>query len=157
MYVVGKVPHQDVRHAYSMIATPAMRQGVHRDRRLRRPWVCRPTPNPVRAGAAWVPRNAGKWATRRRRSSDRSGKLRVGYEGVRPRGLGRFALAILMLFVLSQMTIPVFMAVGTRAGLWGVLAAMSAAGLGLALVFSAIYDGPRPLARLLVHVHINRE
>ncbi len=69
---------------------------------------------------------------------------------MRPRGSGRFALAILVLLLLSQLAVPVFMAVGTRAGGWGAVAVLPVAGLSLALVFTAIYDGPGAVARLLV-------
>ncbi len=69
---------------------------------------------------------------------------------MRPRGSARFALAIVLLLALYQLSVPVFVAIGTRAGGWAVVAALPVAGFGFALVFTAIYDGPRVLAGLAV-------
>ncbi len=64
-------------------------------------------------------------------------------------GTGRFALAVVVLLVLYQLSVPVFMAIGTRAGGGWVVAALPVAGFGFALVLTAIVDGPRALARLV--------
>ncbi len=69
---------------------------------------------------------------------------------MRPRGTARFALAIVPLLALYQLSVPVFVAIGTRAGGWAVVAALPVAGFGFAVIFTAIYDGPRALARLVV-------
>ncbi|MDQ6836774.1 MAG: hypothetical protein M3137_00130 [Actinomycetota bacterium] len=69
---------------------------------------------------------------------------------MRPRGTARFALAIVLLLTLYQLSVPVFMAIGTRAGGWAVVAAVPVVGFGFAVIFTAVYDGPHALARLVV-------
>lgn len=64
-----------------------------------------------------------------------------------PRRTARFALAIVVLLTLYQLSIPVFMAIGTQAGGWAVVVALPVVGFGFAIIFTAIYDGPRALAR----------
>ena len=65
------------------------------------------------------------------------------------RGTGRFALAFAVVVLLAQVGLPTVMAVGSRGGGAGVVAALFFAGFVLALLFTAIYDGPRSLAGLL--------
>jgi hypothetical protein len=68
---------------------------------------------------------------------------------MRRRGTGRFALAFAVVVLLGQLGFSTVMAVGTRGGGAGVIAALVVAGFALALVFTAIYDGPRSLAGLV--------
>jgi hypothetical protein len=65
------------------------------------------------------------------------------------RGNGRFALAFAVVVVLAQVGFSTVMDVGSRGGGAGVIAALFVAGFALALLFTAIYDGPRSLAALL--------
>jgi hypothetical protein len=65
------------------------------------------------------------------------------------RGTGRFTLAFAVVAILGQLGFARLMSVGARGGGAGVVAALCIAGFGLALVFTAIYDGPRSLAGLL--------
>jgi hypothetical protein len=53
--------------------------------------------------------------------------------------------------LLGQLDFSVFMAIANRAGEWVAVAALPVAGFALALVFSAVYDGPLALSRLLLH------
>ena len=68
---------------------------------------------------------------------------------MRRRGTGRFALAFAVVSLLAQLGFSTIMAVGVRGGGAGVVAALFVAGFALALLFTAIYDGPRSLAGLL--------
>ena len=65
------------------------------------------------------------------------------------RGTARFALAFAIVGLLGQLGFSTLMALGTRGGGAGMVAALFVAGFALALVFTAIYDGPRSLAGLL--------
>ena len=65
------------------------------------------------------------------------------------RGAGRFALAFAVAALLGQLGFSSLMAVGARGGAIGIIVALFVAGFALALVFTAIYDGPRSLAGLL--------
>jgi hypothetical protein len=67
---------------------------------------------------------------------------------MRRRGNGRFALAFAVVVLLAQVGFPTVMGVGSRGGGAGVIAALFVAGFALALLFTAIYDGPRALAGL---------
>lgn len=68
---------------------------------------------------------------------------------MRRRGTGRFALAVAVVSVLAQLGFSRIMAAGTRGGGAGVAAALTVAGFAVALLFTAIYDGPRSLPGLL--------
>ena len=68
---------------------------------------------------------------------------------MRRRGTGRFALAFAVVSLLAQVGFSTIMAVGTKAGGAGLIVALVVAGFALALLFTAIYDGPRSLAGLL--------
>ena len=68
---------------------------------------------------------------------------------MRRRGTGRFAVAFAVVAVLGQLGFPRVMALGARGGGAGVIAALAVLGFALALVFTAIHDGPRSLAGLL--------
>lgn len=68
---------------------------------------------------------------------------------MRRRGTGRFAVAFAVVALVAQLGFSTVMAVGARGGGAGVVAALFVAGFGLALVFTAIYNGPRALAGLL--------
>lgn len=65
------------------------------------------------------------------------------------RGTGRFTLAFTVVVLLGQLGFSTLMALGARAGGAGMVAALVGAGFALALIFTAIYDGPRSLAGLL--------
>lgn len=59
-------------------------------------------------------------------------------------------LALLVSFVAYELSFSKAMAAGGAAlGGWGLVAAIVVLGFGLALVFTAIYDGPVALGRLL--------
>ena len=64
-------------------------------------------------------------------------------------GTGRFALAFAVVAVLAQLGFSPIMAVGAKGGGAGIVAVLFAAGFALALLFTAIYDGPKSLAGLL--------
>lgn len=68
---------------------------------------------------------------------------------MRRRGTGRFALAFAVVVLLTQAGFSTVMEVGSRTGGAGVIAALFVAGFLLALLFTAIFDGPRSLAGLL--------
>ena len=68
---------------------------------------------------------------------------------MRRRGTGRFTLAVAVVILLGQLGFSGLMSLGARGGGAGVVAALVAAGFALALIFTAIYDGPRSLASLL--------
>jgi hypothetical protein len=68
---------------------------------------------------------------------------------MRRRGNGRVALAFAVVVLLAQVGFSTVMAVGSRGGGAGVVAALIVAGFALALLFTAVYDGPRSLAGLL--------
>jgi hypothetical protein len=68
---------------------------------------------------------------------------------MRRRGTVRFTLAFAVVVLLGQVGFSRLMALGARGGGAGVVAALVAAGFALALIFTAIYDGPRSLAGLL--------
>ena len=68
---------------------------------------------------------------------------------MRRRGTGRFALAFAVVALVAQLGFSTVMAVGARGGGAGVVVALFGAGFALALLFSAIYDGPKSLAGLL--------
>lgn len=67
---------------------------------------------------------------------------------MRRRGTGRFALAFAVVAVLAQVGFSRLMALGVRGGWAGVVVALVVAGFALAVIFTAIYDGPRSLAGL---------
>ena len=68
---------------------------------------------------------------------------------MRRRGTGRFALAFAVVALLAQLGFARLMALGAKGGGAGVIAALFVAGFAVALLFTAIYDGPRSLAGLL--------
>ena len=68
---------------------------------------------------------------------------------MRRRGTGRFALAFAVVALLAQLGFSTVMAVGARGGGAGVVVALFVAGFVVALLFTAIYDGPRSLAGLV--------
>jgi Na+/H+ antiporter NhaC len=68
---------------------------------------------------------------------------------MRRRGTGRFALAVAVVAVLAQVGFSRVMALGVYGGWAGVIVALVFAGFALALIFTAIYDGPRSVAGLL--------
>lgn len=68
---------------------------------------------------------------------------------MRRRGTGRFALALAVVVLLGQLGFSTVMAIGTRGGGAGVIVALVVAGFALALIFTAIYDGPRSLAGVM--------
>lgn len=61
-------------------------------------------------------------------------------------GTGRFTVAFAFVAILGQLGFARLMAIGARGGGAGIVAALCIAGFGLALVFTAIYDGTRSLA-----------
>lgn len=67
---------------------------------------------------------------------------------MRRRGTGRFVLAFAVVAVLAQLGFSRLMALGMWGGVAGVIAALLVAGFALALLFTAIYDGPRSLPGL---------
>ena len=68
---------------------------------------------------------------------------------MRPGGTGRFALAFAVVTLLAQLGFSTIMAVGAKGGGAGIVAVLFAGGFALALLFTAIYDGPKALAGLL--------
>ena len=69
---------------------------------------------------------------------------------VRRRGTARFVLALVVSFAVYELTFSRAMEVGHATfGGWGLAAAVLILGFGIALLFTAIYDGPRALGRLL--------
>jgi len=68
---------------------------------------------------------------------------------MRRRGSGRFAVAVAVVALLLQAGFSRLMALGVRGGWAGVIVALFVAGFAVAVIFTAIYDGPRSLARLL--------
>lgn len=61
----------------------------------------------------------------------------------------RFAFALCASAALVQLTIAWLIATGLRGGPAGVFAALAFGGFAVAIVFTAIYDGPRGLWRLV--------
>jgi hypothetical protein len=68
---------------------------------------------------------------------------------MRRRGTWRFAVAFAVVVLLAQVGFSTVMEVGSRGGGAGVIAALFVAGFALALLFTAIYDGPRALAGMV--------
>ena len=68
---------------------------------------------------------------------------------MRPRSPLRFGAAFAVVLALYQLTFPALMSAGSRAGAWGIATVLVLAGFGLAVVFTAVYDGPRALGQLL--------
>jgi hypothetical protein len=68
---------------------------------------------------------------------------------MRRRGSGRFALALTFVIVLAQLGFPKVVTLGAHGGVAGAAGTLVVAGFALALIFTAIYDGPRSLARVL--------
>ena len=69
---------------------------------------------------------------------------------MRRRGTARYGLALFVAFVAYDLGFAKAMAVGNAAlGGWGLVAAVVVLGFALALLFTAIYDGPLALGRLL--------
>jgi hypothetical protein len=70
--------------------------------------------------------------------------------GVRRRGTARFVFALIVSYVLFDVSFSRSLELGHAAlGGWGLVAAVVSLGFGMALVFTAIYDGPVVLGRLL--------
>jgi hypothetical protein len=68
---------------------------------------------------------------------------------VRRRGTARFVLAIVASFVIYDLGFSRVMEVGYAAlGGWGLVTAVCVLGFGMALLFTAIYDGPVALGRM---------
>jgi hypothetical protein len=69
---------------------------------------------------------------------------------VRRRGTARFVLALMASYVFYERSFSRSLELGHAAlGGWGLVAAVVLLGFGMALVFTAIYDGPAALGRLL--------
>lgn len=64
---------------------------------------------------------------------------------MRPGGTARFALAFAVAAILGELVLSDVLTVGSRFGLLGVVAVLVLAGFGLALLFTAMYEGPRAL------------
>jgi hypothetical protein len=70
---------------------------------------------------------------------------------VRRRGTARFGLAVVAMFAVYEGTLAPTLRLGYAAlGGWGLVAAVVVLGFGLALLFTAIYDGPVAVGRLLI-------
>ena len=79
---------------------------------------------------------------------------------MRRRGTARFVISLVVSYVIYDLSFSKSIEVGHAAlGGWGLVAAVVLLGFGIALVFTAIYDGPVALARLVTRhhdaVHIN--
>ena len=76
--------------------------------------------------------------------------VRAYHQSVRRRGTGRFVLAIVVSFAVYDRGFAPALKLGhdTLGGV-GLLAAVIVLGFGLALLFTAIYDGPVAVGRLL--------
>jgi hypothetical protein len=68
---------------------------------------------------------------------------------MRRRGTGRFGLATAVVACLGQVVLPHTIRVGSTYGALGITGALVVAGFTLAVVFTAMYDGPRDIFRLL--------
>jgi hypothetical protein len=69
---------------------------------------------------------------------------------MRRRGTARFVLALFISFVAYEVSFSKAMAAGYAVlGGWGLVAAIVVLGFGLAVLFTAVYNGPVALARLL--------
>src|SRR5947209_12010420 len=69
---------------------------------------------------------------------------------VRRRGCGRFALGVTAVLLPGQAALSRTLTVGSVLGPVGVIGALLVTGFTLAVLFTAIYDGPSELAGLLV-------
>jgi hypothetical protein len=69
---------------------------------------------------------------------------------VRRRGTARFVLALVVAFATYSLGFSRVMDLGDAAlGSWGLVTAVLVLGFGIALLFTAIYDGPVALCRVL--------
>lgn len=69
---------------------------------------------------------------------------------MRRRGTARFVFALIVSYVIYELSFSKSIAVGHAVlGGWGLLAAVALLGFGMALVFTAVYDGPVALGRVL--------
>ncbi|MDQ4090111.1 MAG: hypothetical protein M3163_07385 [Actinomycetota bacterium] len=69
---------------------------------------------------------------------------------MRPRTAARFALALVVLVALHQLGFRALLSTGARtAGGWGLVVALVVGGAVAALSFTAVYDGPRAVLRLI--------
>lgn len=77
---------------------------------------------------------------------------------MRRRGTARFVLALVVAFAVHELSFSRAMEVGHAAfGGWGLVAAVLTLGFGIGVLFTAIYDGPLALGRLLKrHEHTAR-
>jgi hypothetical protein len=73
---------------------------------------------------------------------------------VRRRTTGRFALALAVVIAAYQLGfVRLLNAGGSVAGGWGIVVALLVGGLVVAVLFTAVYDGPRALVGVLMPWH----
>ena len=76
---------------------------------------------------------------------------------MRRRGTGRFALALVACLAAGDVAFPTAVEVGAGfGGGWGVLSVLGLSGVGLALLFTVVYDGPSSLRGLGAQSHPRR-
>ena len=74
---------------------------------------------------------------------------------MRRRGTGRFALALVGCLAAGDVAFPTVVEAGFGGG-WGILSVILVMGVGLALLCTVVYDGPRPLRALVAQSHSRR-
>ena len=76
---------------------------------------------------------------------------------MRRRGTGRFALALVACLAAGDVASPTVVEAGAGfGGGWGILSVLLVMGVGLALLYTVVYDGPRPLGALVAQSHSRR-